>query len=87
MRMKSIVPGSLKKTGMDMSFAQINIYHDGISITYIVPSDEAASEAVKAAFGDKAVFDGVSYRFEPGMSRKKDFVPALSEVLDEHPKE
>ncbi len=39
---------------MDMSFAQINIFHDDISITYLVPSNAAANEVIKAAFGEKA---------------------------------
>ena len=86
-RIKTVVPSTLKSTGMEMAFAQINVYHDDISITYIVPSDEAAGEVIKSAFGDKAVFDGTSYVFNPGMSRKKVLVPAITEVLKAHPKE
>ena len=85
--MKTTVPASLKKTGMDMAFAQISIFHDDISITYIVPSDETASEVIKTAFEDTAKYDGVSYRIEPGISRKKVLVPAITEILEAHPKE
>lgn len=86
-RMKTTVPASLKKTGMDMAFAQISIFHDDISITYIVPSDETASEVIKTAFEGTAKYDRVSYRIEPGVSRKKILVPAITEILEAHPKE
>lgn len=86
-RMKKTVPSALKSAGMDMAFAQISVHHDDIDINYIVPSDEEASQVLEAAFGDKAVFDGVSYVFRPGMSRKKVLVPAITGVLESHPKE
>ena len=44
-------------TGMDMSFAQIGIFHDGISVTYLVPSNEVAAQVLETAFGDDAVYD------------------------------
>ena len=40
-----------------------------------------------AAFGDDAIFDGISYRIEPGISRKKVLVPAITDVLESYPKE
>lgn len=86
-RMKKTVPASLTSTGMDMSFAQISIYHDDLSITYIVPSGADASEVIAAAFGDKAVFDGTAYRIEPSISRKRDLVPAINDFLGDHPRE
>ncbi len=86
-RMKENIYSYVKKNGMNMGFAQISIFHDDISITYIVPSDDAASEVIQTAFGDKAVFDGESYRLEPGISRKKDLVPAINDILEAHPKE
>ena len=86
-RMKPLVPKMPASTGVDMAFAQISIYHDDISINYIVPSDEAASEVIEAAFGDKAVFDGTAYVLNPGVSRKKVLVPAITNVLEAHPKE
>ena len=86
-RMKPIVPASLKTTGMEMAFAQISIFHDGISINYLVPSDDAAAEVLETAFGEKAVFDGTSYILNPGGARKKVLVPAITDVLEAHPKE
>ena len=86
-RMKAILPSTLPTTGMDMAFAQINIFHDDIHITYIVPSDDTADEVIRAAFPDKGEFDGTSYKFDPGMSRKQVIVPAITDVLDSYPKE
>ena len=85
--MKKEIPSVLKETGMDMTFAMINIFHDDISVTYLVPSDEAASEVIELAFGQGAEFDGTAYRFEPGISRKKDLVPAITNILEAYPKE
>lgn len=84
-RMKKTLPWTLRTTGMDMSFAQIGIFHDGISITFLVPSDDEAKEVIEEAFGDRAVYDGTSFRIEPGISRKKDLVPAITDVLMGHP--
>ena len=70
-----------------LSFAQISIFHDDVSITYLVPSDEAADEVLKTAFEGEAVYDGTSYRLEPGISRKQVLVPAITDVLESHPKE
>ena len=86
-RMKPIVPASLKTTGMDMAFAQVSVYHDGISVNYIVPSDDTAEEVLETAFGEKAVSDGTSYILKPGVSRRKVLVPAITDVLEAHPKE
>lgn len=86
-RMKNTIPSSLSSTGMDMAFAQVSIFHDDISITYLVPSDEAAGEVIESAFGETAVYDGVSFRIEPGISRKKILVPAITDVLESCPKE
>ena len=84
-RMKNNISSYVEKNGMDMGFAQISIYHDDISVTYIVPSDEVASEIIQTAFGDRAEFDGESYRLEPGISRKKDLVPAITGILEGSP--
>ncbi len=86
-RMAKVIPGTLTSTGMDMTFAQISIFHDGISITYLVPSDEAAKEVLQTAFGEKAVYDGLSFRLEPGISRRQVLVPAINDVLESHPQE
>ena len=86
-RMKNIVTDSLAATGMDMAFAQISIFHDDLSITYLVPSNEAAAEVIRTAFGDDAVFDGTSFRIEPGISRRQVLVPAITDVLESYPKE
>lgn len=85
-KMKTVVPSKLKSTGMNMSFAQISVFHDDISLNYIVPSDKAAGEVIVSAFGDRAVFNGTAYVFKPGMSRKKELVPAITKVLEANPK-
>lgn len=85
-RMKDTVSGSLAATGMDMAFVQISIFHDDFSVTYLVPSGEAAAEVLRTAFPD-AVYDGVSFRLEPGISRRKVLVPAITDVLESYPKE
>ena len=86
-RMLKTVPSSLASTGMDMAFAQISIFHDDISVTYLVPSDAAAREVLETAFGDEAVFDGSAFRLEPGISRKQVLVPAITGVLESYPQE
>ncbi|MBO4835521.1 MAG: DHH family phosphoesterase [Lachnospiraceae bacterium] len=86
-RMKAIIPAVLQSTGSEMAFAQISIFHDDINITYLVPSDEGAAEAIEAIYGDIAIYDGTSYILDPGVSRKKDLVPAITDFLEAHPKE
>lgn len=86
-RMRKTMPGTLSSTGMDMSFAMISVFHDDISVIYLVPSDDAAKEVLEAALGDKITFDGSSFRAGKNMSRKKDVVPAITDVLESHPKE
>lgn len=86
-RMKALIPTTLKSTGVEMAFAQVSIFHDDISVTYLVPSDDAAKEVLEAAFGDQGTWDGTAYVLEPGVSRKQVVVPAISEVLAAHPSE
>lgn len=86
-KLKRDYPTVDTKTGMDMSFAQISIFHDDISITYLVPSNEAANEVLQTAFGKDADYDGVSYRLEPGISRKQVLVPAITDILASDPKD
>ena len=90
-RMKKVLTTSDQLNGVDMAFAQISIYHDDISLNYLVPSNEAAKEVLGTAFGDSAeynaVYDGTSYRLEPGMSRRKVLAPAITDILKSYPKE
>ncbi len=86
-RMNAAIPAAKASAGMEMAYAQISIYHDDISITYLVPSDDAAREVIETAFGEKAVWDGTAYRIEPGISRKRDLVPAITGVLSAFPQE
>ena len=86
-RMTNVFSSDDAPNGMDMSFAEISIFHDGISVSYLVPSNEAAAEVLEAAFGNDAVYDGVSYRLEPGISRKQVLVPAITDILEAYPKE
>ncbi len=91
--MTNVFPAALASSGMDLIFAQINIFHDDLNITYIVPSGEGAYEVLDSAFGvnaeimSTATFDGNCCRIEPGISRKKVLVPAVTDVLQAHPKE
>ncbi len=39
------------------------------------------------AFGEKATYDGVSYRLEPGISRRQVLVPAITDILESYPHE
>lgn len=80
-RMTTILPSACVKSQMDMAFAQINILHDGISRSFIVPSDDAAADIIRTAFPDTANYDGSSFGFNPGMSRKQVLVPAITEAL------
>ncbi len=86
-RMSVELPLVPPSTGVDMAFAQISIFHDDISITYLVPSDPAAAEVLRTAFPDTAVFDGTSYIITPGISRRQVLVPAITDVLAAHPHE
>ena len=86
-RMKKIIPSASVSAGMDMTFAQINIFHDGVSVTYLVPSGEKAAKILESAFGDKAAFDGTAYVLKPGISRKQTLIPAITDFLNVHPKE
>ena len=86
-RMSNVMPSTKPKTGMHMSFAMVSILHDDLSVTWIVPSDEAAEEVLQAAFGDQAVRDGAAWRIEPYASRKAVFIPAITDVLESYPKE
>ena len=87
-RMKVLMPDLVTARGVELGYAQISIYHDDISLNFIVPSDETAAEVLKAAFPDnEPEFDGTSYIFNPGMSRRKTLVPALTDVLAAHPGE
>ena len=87
-RMKSTMSSTLAATGMDMSFSLISILHDDISITYIVPSDDAANKVLKSAFGDdKISSEDTFWKIEPYASRKKVFIPAVTKVLESISKE
>ncbi|MBR6090431.1 MAG: DHH family phosphoesterase, partial [Anaerolineaceae bacterium] len=87
-RMKVLLQDVCAEHGVEMSYAQISIFHDDLSVCYIVPSDETAAEVLEAAFPDGGYsFDGTSYVFRPGMSRRQTLVPAITNVLTAHPGE
>lgn len=86
-RMQRVFPSALQSTGMDMAFAQINIFHDDLNITYLVPSGEAALEILETVFQETGTFDGTVCRLEPGVSRKAVLVPAITDLLTAHPRE
>lgn len=86
-RMRAVMPAARDKAGMDMSFAMVSILHDDLSVTWLVPSDEAAKEVLRAAFGDRAVPDGEAWKIEPYASRKAVFIPAITTLLEAAAKE
>ena len=86
-RMRAVMPGTLAPAGMDTAFAMVSVFHDDLSISYLVPANEAAAEIIRTAFGDRAVFDGTSFVLKPGISRKRDMVPSVMDVLSMHPAE
>lgn len=86
-RMKKVMPTALAGSGVDMAFAQVSVLNDDVSVSYLVPGDEAAEETLKEAFGDRLTQKGSAYVLNPGISRKKELVPALTEVLQAHPRE
>lgn len=86
-RMLEVFPSALASTGMDMTFAQINVLHDDLSFSCLVPSDDTAEEVLKEALSGIAVQEGIWYMIEPYASRKKVVVPAITNVLEAHPKE
>ena len=88
-RMRNALPKAAASGGMDMVFAQISIFHDDLSITYLVPSNAAAAEVLRTAYpaSDRVTYDGDVCRLEPGISRKKDLVPAITAVLEAVPTE
>ena len=85
-RIKAVLQKGVPDAQADMLFAQISIYHDDLNINYLVASDEAGEEVLRAAFPD-AVFDGTAFRIEPGVSRRTVLVPAITDVLEAYPKE
>ena len=80
-RMKKVFPSALASTGMEMAFVKISISHDDLSISYLVPSDDAAAEVLETIFGETAVFDGTSYVLTPSVNRKAVMVPAITDIL------
>ena len=81
LRMKEVMPDIFKARGIQIGLSQVGILHDGISVTYLVPSDDTSKKLISSAFKYRGVYDGNAFVFRPGMSRKKDLVPALTEVL------
>lgn len=43
--------------------------------------------SINRDFGKDADYDGVSYRLEPGISRKQVLVPAITDILASDPKD
>ena len=86
-RMKATMNKVEPSLGVDMVFVQVSIFHDDLSKSYLLASNDAAADVLKEAFGEKLEFDGTSYILEPGVSRKQVLVPAISDVLAAFPQE
>lgn len=85
-RMNKVMPSVAQSYEADMAFAQITVFHDDKNVNFIVPSNEAARDALSEAFPDAEYKDGM-FILRPGISRKKVLVPALSDVLSAYPSE
>ena len=85
-RIKTVLQKGVPDAQADFLFAQIGIYHDDLNINYLVAAGEAGEEVLRTAFPD-AVFDGTAFRLEPGVSRRKVLVPAITDVLEAYPKD
>ena len=72
--------------GLNMLFTIIKNKGEGEYLTYIIAHGEGAAEVLQSAFGN---YDGEKYfASKEDLSRKKDIVPAICEVLKrEHPAE
>ena len=81
-RMKKVMADNVEQADRKLLFAQVSIYHDDISVVYLVPVDQEAEKVVELAFEDHPAFDGTAYRFEPGFSRKQVLVPAINKALE-----
>ena len=86
-RMKKLMSSELETTDMDLAFAMISILHDDMDVTFIVPRGDVEKAVLDEAFGETAAFDGTAYRLEPGISRKKVLVPAITNILEDYPRE
>lgn len=86
-RMKGALPSVLPSINTDYVFTQVSVYHDDLSMNYLVPANEISAEILEAAFAGQAVFDGTSYVLKPGVSRRQVLVPAITDVLKELLKE
>ena len=82
-RMKGVLPSVLPSIDTEFVFIQVSVYHDDLSMTYLVPANEIASAVLEEAFAGQAFFDGTSYVLKPGISRRQILVPAITDVLKE----
>ena len=68
-----------KDEGFDMLFTIIKNKGEGENQTYIIAHGDGAAEVLQSAVGN---YDGEKYFvFKENLSRKKDVVPAIYEVL------
>lgn len=82
-RIKKIYPDALQNKKLDYGFLQIDILHDDISCTYLMPADESSDTILKEVFkNDPAAYDGLLYKHEPFASRKFFAVPEITKVLE-----
>ena len=86
-RMKNVLPAVLPSIDMDFVIVQVSVFHDDLSVNYLVAADGDSAEVLEAALDGQAVYDGTSYVLKPGVSRRQVLVPAISEVLKMHPGE
>ena len=86
-RMKAALPSTYASTGVDLAFVQVSIFHDNLSMVYLVPAGDVEKDVLEEAFGAEATFDGTSFVLEPGISRRQVTAPAITDVLAAHPSE
>ena len=80
-RVRAAMPSAMASAGLDIAFVKISVHRDDASAAYLLGSDGAAAEALRAAFGDEVACDGEVLRLGTDISRKQVLVPALLEVL------
>lgn len=86
-RMKKVMPQMKRLAGVDMAFAMISIKRDDLSVTWLVPAEEEEEAVLAAATWEQADFDGTFTIIKPSISRKADFIPGITDVLNSYLKE
>jgi len=80
-RMKAVMPKAAKDKGMAMAFSIVQIYHDDVSKTFLIGTDDKAEDILKIIFADKVTYSDGAYVMDDHISRKRKFIPLVNEQL------